>query len=127
MPVNSIVAIPQSGTTVTLHEDGTILVKGYALPSGDDGPIVRVEVSTDDGENWQDAELITCEDYERGVSLKWAWTLWQTKVKVEKGPRKKILSRATDKGGNAQCRCPKWNLRGVAYNGYGQAKDINVA
>ncbi|OCK86742.1 sulfite oxidase-like protein [Cenococcum geophilum 1.58] len=128
MPVNSVIAVPANESKVEVGEDGCTEVKGYALPGGEDGPVVRVEVSTDGGSTWEDAELIKCvENDEKDVSLKWAWCLWRTKVKLEKGAGKKLLSRATDKGGNVQARCPQWNLRGVAYNGYGESKDLEVA
>lgn len=128
MPVNSVVGVPKCGSTVQRAEDGTIDVKGYALPSGADGPIVRVEVSADEGKSWQDAELIN--RYEgpdaQHVELKWAWALWKTNVKVEKGKGVKILSRATDKSGNSQEPCCTWNFRGVAYNGYGEASGLEI-
>lgn len=127
MPVNSVIAVPANESKVEVGEDGCTEVKGYALPGGEDGPVVRVEVSADGGSTWEDAELIKCaENDEKDVSLKWAWCLWRTKVKLEKGAGKKLLSRATDKGGNVQARCPQWNLRGVAYNGYGESKDLEV-
>jgi sulfite oxidase len=31
-----------------------------------------------------------------------------------------------DKGGNVQEKNPTWNLRGVAYNGYGDVRDLTV-
>jgi sulfite oxidase len=127
MPVNSVIAVPANESKVEVGEDGCTEVKGYALPGGEDGPVVRVEVSADGGSTWEDAELIKCvKNDEKDVSLKWAWCLWRTKVKLEKGVGKKLLSRATDKGGNVQARCPQWNLRGVAYNGYGESKDLEV-
>ncbi|OCL09349.1 sulfite oxidase-like protein [Glonium stellatum] len=127
MPVNSVIAIPANESKVELCEDGCVEVKGYALPGGEDGPVIKVEVSADGGSTWEDAELIKCvENEEKDVSLKWAWCLWRAKVKLEKGTGKRLLSRATDKGGNVQTRCPEWNLRGVAYNGYGESKDLEV-
>ncbi|OCK80999.1 sulfite oxidase-like protein [Lepidopterella palustris CBS 459.81] len=127
MPVNSVIAVPASGSRVEVDSKGMVEVKGYALPSGEDGPVVKVEVSADGGETWEDAELIRAgEMAEESTSLKWAWCLWRTKIRLEKGKEKKLLSRATDKGGNVQTPCPKWNLRGVAYNGYGEAKDLEV-
>lgn len=58
MPVNSVVAIPASGGIVKADADGLVEVRGYALPGGEDGPITRVEVSVDDGETWENAELL---------------------------------------------------------------------
>lgn len=125
MPVNSVIGVPKSESTVQRDTDGTIEVKGYALPSGSDGPIVRVEVSTDDGKTWSDAELLR-DDGVTDAELKWAWCLWKTKVKLDKGKNVTILSRATDKSGQTQARCPQWNFRGVAYNGYGEAFGLEI-
>lgn len=125
MPVNSVVAIPTSDSTVQADPDGTVEVKGYALPSGSDGPITKVEVSTDDGATWQNAELLKDQET-NGAELKWAWCLWRARVKLEKGTGRKIVSRATDQSGNTQEACPEWNLRGVAYNGYGEASNLTL-
>ncbi|KAF2816672.1 putative sulfite oxidase [Mytilinidion resinicola] len=126
MPVNSVIAVPASESTVKRDENGVVYVKGYALPSGQDGPVTQVEVSADGGKTWVLAELAQAESPEKGVSLKWSWTLWQAKVKPEPGTGKKFLSRAMDKGGNVQAPCPKWNLRGVSYNGYGESENVEV-
>jgi sulfite oxidase len=126
MPVNSVIAVPASNTTCFHDCKGFIEVKGYALPSGADGPITKVEVSVDDGKTWIEAKLKSAEGYEEeGVELKWAWTLWEAEIKVEKG-RVTILSRATDTSGRTQERCPEWNFRGVGYNGYGEVSGVNV-
>jgi sulfite oxidase len=126
MPVNSVVGVPQSDTTVHRDHNGMIEVKGYALPSGADGPITSVEVSADGGETWTHAHLDKGEECEVDAELKWAWTLWTARVGVEKGKGVTIFSRATDKSGNTQEKCPEWNFRGVAYNGYGEASGLEI-
>lgn len=120
MPVNSVVAAPADGSTVQTGSDGKVIVKGYALPSGDDGPIVKVEVSSD-GENWIEARLSS-----HASESKWSWKLWEARIEVEKGDGKAIYSRATDGAGNVQPRVSRWNLRGVCYDGYGEARDLKV-
>jgi sulfite oxidase len=125
MPVNSVIGVPKSETKVQRDADGTIEVRGYALPSGGDGPIVRVELSADEGKTWEDAELIKAEA-EEGAELKWAWCLWKAKIRVEKGKNVRIYSKATDKSGHTQNKCPRWNFRGVSYNGYGEAFDLEI-
>lgn len=125
MPINSVIASPQTGELVplpVLSVAGTIEVRGYALPQGDRGPVVKVEVSVDDGKTWMEADLLDGADGKG----KWCWVRWKASVKVERGPNRMIQSRATDKGGNVQESCPQWNLRGVGYNGYGQSKDVVV-
>lgn len=126
MPINSVIAIPASSSTVHLSPDGTTEVKGYALPSGSDGPITKVEISTDEGATWQLAELLENQETD-GAELRWAWSLWRARVKIERGQGRRVLSRATDTSGNTQVKCPEWNLRGVAYNGYGEASELTVA
>lgn len=128
MPINSVIGVPKSESKVQRDADGTIEVKGYALPSGADGPIVKVEVSVDNGETWSDAEIMKAYegDEANDVELKWAWALWKVKVKIEKGKDIKIFSRATDKSGSTQVQVSEWNLRGVAYNGYGEATGLEV-
>jgi sulfite oxidase len=125
MPVNSVIGVPSSDSKVECSSDGTIEVKGYALPSGADGPIVKIEVSVDDGETWSGAEIIR--DYPgNDAELKWAWCLWRANVKVEKKPGVKIFSRATDRSGNTQEKSAIWNFRGVAYNGYGEVSGLEI-
>lgn len=119
MPVNSVIASPKTGEIVILGTDSMIEVKGYALPHGPDGPVVKVEVSVDDGNIWQEADLFNDETYG-----KWCWSLWYIVVKVKPGRNRRILSKATDKGGNTQESNPLWNLRGVGYNGYGESRDL---
>lgn len=127
MPINSVVAVPDDNETVRLSPAGTVEAKGYAVPQGRDGPIVRVEVSGDEGKTWVDAQL---EGQGEGRSAltndKWCWKLWNASVPMENGSGKAILSRAFDAAGNTQQEKAPWNLRGVAYNGYGMSKDLTV-
>ncbi|KAK3681500.1 hypothetical protein LTR37_020893 [Vermiconidia calcicola] len=112
MPVNSVVAVPNNEATVQRDTDGTITVQGYALPYGDDGPITRVDVSGDGGTSWKEAELI----HHEGDS-KYSWKLWKAPIAMQAGSGQAVLSKATDSAGNTQPDEPKWNLRGVCYNG----------
>lgn len=129
MPVNSVIGSPESGSSIELEQDGTVEVKGYALPCGEEGPVVKVEVSGDEGETWSDAELDWggWDKSEQGdLTLKWAWCLWHTSVHIAKGKERSIWSRATDAHGNVQPKEGTWTLRGVCYNGYGEAQDLEV-
>lgn len=130
MPVNSVVAKPGSQAEVVVVEEGMVC-SGYAVPAGMDGPVVRVEVSVDGGGSWMDAELLDSKE------SKWAWMRWRMVLDKEtleaagernEGGKLKvtILSRASDKGGNTQEDC-EWNLRGVAYNGFGEARDVALS
>jgi len=129
MPVHSAIASPGQEEQVERDADGKVEVRGYALPGGDHGPVVRVQVSGDEGERWVDAELDfggLDPEKDGGREVKWAWCLWKAKVGLEKGDGKKLLSRAYDQGGNVQPERCEWNLRGVAYNGYGEVRDLHV-
>ncbi|KAL0259016.1 hypothetical protein SLS55_006521 [Diplodia seriata] len=127
MPVNSVIGVPANGSKLERDAKGKIEVKGYALPGGSSGPVVKVEVSADGGRTWQFAELLGDDHFKKeGVSLKWAWRLWRTNVKVEEGKGRILLSRATDTDGNTQDERCQWNLRGCAYNGYGEVKDLEI-
>jgi sulfite oxidase len=71
LPINSCVATPSSDITVSLDAAGCIEVKGYAVPHGDQGPVIRVQVSGDEGRSWTDADI---DDRGREAS-KWSWVL----------------------------------------------------
>ena len=108
----------------------------------DQGPVVKVECSIDDGQTWQAAEILN----DNGIKAKWCWALWKATVRLPKGKKRRVLSRATDAGGNMQSGKPvrsnshlhlfptpgrsdnsqAWNLRGVGYDGYGEARDLNI-
>lgn len=123
MPVNACVATPKSESTITLSPAGLVEVKGYAVPQGHYGPVVRVEVSGDEGATWVDAQL------DRGGehASKWSWALFQASVRMTPGKNKKIYARATDAAGNTQEQARStWNVRGVAYNGYEAVIDLTV-
>lgn len=130
MPINSVVGVPKSGSTVVLDSDGKVEVRGYAVPAGADGPVRKVEVSGDDGRNWVDAELDFGEhdvaSEEGRKKAKWSWCLWRARVRVDKGEGRKVVCRAFDWGANAQTEHGVWNLRGVGYNAWGLAKDLRV-
>lgn len=118
MPINSVIISPGSESTVAL-KDNMIEIAGYAVPGGADGPIMRVEVSIDEGKTWIAADLI-------GERSKWSWCFWKASIRPDQDVIRRIYSRAFDQGGNEQAAEPAWNLRGVAYNGYGESRDVTV-
>ena len=72
------------------------------------GPVTSVQVSTDGGESWAEAEL--------GAELgPHAWRGWTHEWDAPEGEHV-ICSRATDAAGNAQPLEPPWNLKGYANN-----------
>jgi sulfite oxidase len=123
MPINSTMSGPVSDTTASLDTAGYIEVRGYAVPHGDQGPVVRVQVSGDERAPWTDAEI---EDGGRQGS-EWSWVLWKARIKLQRGKQRKIFTKARDKGGNTQDEMRlTGNLRGVAYNGYEAVVGLEV-
>ena len=123
MPINCCVAFPESESRISLPASGLVEVRGYAVPQGSSGPVVRVQVSGDEGATWTEAEL----DHGGEFASKWAWTLWNATVRIDRGKWKKIFAKATDAGGNTQEQAQStWNIRGVGYNGYEATVDLTV-
>jgi DMSO/TMAO reductase YedYZ molybdopterin-dependent catalytic subunit len=73
------------------------------------GPIVRVEVSVDDGETWTDARL------EEAVSPH-AWHRWSLDWTPDGPGTYVVCSRATDATGRTQPMEPPWNAGGYSNN-----------
>jgi DMSO/TMAO reductase YedYZ molybdopterin-dependent catalytic subunit len=90
--VMSLIGTPDGETPVTLPSDGTVEVRGVAW-AGDDA-VERVEVSTDGGETWADAELF-------GPDYAGAWRLFRYEWGADAGTHR-LLSRATDEHGRRQ-------------------------
>lgn len=105
LPLNSVVC------TVYKPSPDMLYVKGYALP-GPKGNVNAVEVSVDNGRSWERMEIT----YQEG---KWSWTIWEGEVNCteETGC---VYSRAIDASGCVQPKEGQWNLRGVAFNGWGK-------
>ncbi|MDQ1037691.1 DMSO/TMAO reductase YedYZ molybdopterin-dependent catalytic subunit [Streptomyces sp. V3I8] len=82
-------------------------------------PVVRVEVSTDDGTTWQDAELAPSP----ADGDAWSWRRWHTSW--DAAPGHHVLTvRATDAEGTAQPLTQPWNRGGFANN---EVQRITVA
>jgi len=104
LPLNSVIGV------ASRTSENTLYVKGYAIP-GPCGNVQGVEITIDEGKTWQSAQIV----YQQG---KWSWTLWEAEVGgVERCGR--VHCRAIDSEGIFQPRQGIWNLRGVAYNGWG--------
>ena len=121
--INCVVGMPVNDETLERTSDGKFKIKGYAVPQGASGPVIKVEVSTDEGRNWHEAS-IGAGGQDRN---KWAWVLWEIEMPMEKGEGRRIFCRATDKGGNTQTeKRSEWNLRGVGCNGYESMTGLNI-
>jgi len=106
--VNNAICTPSPDTKVPA---GKLAVQGYALPTGEPGTtIARVELSTDGGQTWTDAQMTS-------PAKPFCWRLWKAEVTVT--PQTKlILARATDSRGNTQPKDLPWNAKGYMNNGW---------
>jgi DMSO/TMAO reductase YedYZ molybdopterin-dependent catalytic subunit len=84
---------PATGATVAADSDVAV----YGIASAGDRGIERVEVSTDDGATWADAEL----EPPTPETSDLTWRRWRATVRLPVG-RAVLLARATDGDGNVQ-------------------------
>jgi DMSO/TMAO reductase YedYZ molybdopterin-dependent catalytic subunit len=98
--------IPDFLTRERLLEPGPVELRGRAWSGW--GPIERVELSTDGGATFADAEL----EPPLGAA---AWRGWRAVWQAREGEHE-LCSRATDAAGNIQPLDPPWNLKGYANN-----------
>ena len=104
LQVKSFVTWPGRGQ---LLKTGRHEIRGIAW-SGQ-GPVEKVEVSTDDGRTWQPAKLADSES-------PYAWRQWTSSWDASHPGFFLIRARATDKMGNVQPVKAQWNFRGFANN-----------
>ncbi len=90
--VMSVIGSPDGESPVTPKADGTVDIRGVAW-AGDDA-VDRVELSTDRGDTWDDAELF-------GPDYAGAWRLFRYGWNAAPG-RHTLVSRATDELGRRQ-------------------------
>ncbi len=101
--VRCVISEPATRTTVA---PGPITVRGSSW-SGH-GQVASVEVSTNGGQHWIEADL----DKARPAHAAQAW---KVEISLSAG-RHEILARATDSAGNAQPLEPVWNRNGYGNN-----------
>jgi len=104
MPVKSMIHTPKEGATL---QAGPIFIKGFAW-SGE-GPIIGVEVSTDEGTTWHEARLVDGTQHPR------SWVAFEQPWDAEPGPFA-LRSRATDAKGNLQPETIAFNKMGQRMN-----------
>ncbi|WP_263247038.1 sulfite oxidase [Saccharopolyspora rosea] len=110
--VNSDILVPDDGAEVPA---GPLTVRGYAFAGGDRG-VARVDVSTDDGRTWRQAELAD-------PIGPWAWRLWRHRLDVRAGPVE-ITARAWDTAAGVQpeSQAQLWNPKGYANNAWARVR-----
>jgi DMSO/TMAO reductase YedYZ molybdopterin-dependent catalytic subunit len=106
MPVKSLITHPRSGAS---HDRGQALaVRGHAWAG--DRLVEKVEVSTDYGATWSEAEL-------SAPANDGAWQNWRTELTFPVHGYYEIWARAVDETGLAQpLVVPGWNPRGYLNN-----------
>jgi len=99
--------IPEFLTRSRILRVGEVVLEGRAW-SGE-AKVAGVEVSTDGGATWVEAEL---EPDELG---RWAWRRWRFRWSAKPGEHE-LCCRASDEAGNVQPLDPPWNVGGYANN-----------
>ena len=132
MPVQSAIVEPNGASETISMDDDDIELSGYAW-SGGGRPIVRVDVSADNGKTWITAELGKGTEQKRGRA--WAWTLWKATVPLTNELKKmgkengkiQFVCKAVDGSYNQQPENVHtlWNLRGILNNSWHRV-DVKV-
>mgnify|MGYP003949222985 CR=1 FL=1 len=93
-----------------------LIVNGFAWSGGGRG-IIRVDVSMDNGNNWQMAHLK--EGKEQPFNQCWAWTFWEIEMD-NTNKNVKLCCKATDSSNNTQFNNKNeiWNIRGLNNNSW---------
>lgn len=116
-PIQSAVCEPTENSVVDADED-FVLAKGYAV-SGGGREVIRVDISTDGGETWMEAELLPKDKSATVPGRDWSWVLWKAKIPITEQHRSAkeihIMCKAVDSAYNEQPENFKsiWNLRGL--------------
>lgn len=106
MPVKSLITSPKTGGMIRLGQRLQVQGKAWA----GDLSVSKVEVSTDFGATWQDANLSQPEN-------RLAWQQWSATVTLTEKGYYEIWARATDSEGKSQPMVvPGWNPRGYLNN-----------
>jgi sulfite oxidase len=110
--INADIVEPEDGVRVGA---GPLEVLGYAF-AGDDRLVVRVDVSTDGGRTWGEAELL-------GTPAPFAWRRWRAVLDAAPG-RLEIVARAWDSAAATQPEDPAsvWNPKGYVNNSWARVQ-----
>ena len=102
MPLNAAICEPASLTELRA---GRVAIRGYAIATARE--ITRVDVSTDGGGTWRQAELAP------DTGARWSWRFWSAVVDLPPGEYELVV-RAWDCAGQTQPSSPAdtWNFKG---------------
>jgi len=104
MPVKSCITAPEDQEKIV---PGPVTIRGFAWAG--ENAIERVEVSTDGGSRWRDAQLSP-------QKLPFAWRLWSLEWRPSDPGYYTLMSRATDTAGRVQPIVSPWNPSGYLWN-----------
>jgi len=101
-------------------EEDSVLLEGYAF-SGGGRRIVRVDISTDGGHTWKQAELLN-QSNQKGAKA-WSWTNWRF-VAPRGAMSQSCMVKAVDEANNSQPEQfePIYNFRGNLTNAWHRVK-----
>ena len=99
--------IPDFNTRARTVPAGPCALQGRAWSGW--APVTRVEVSTDGGETWGDAEL-------EPLDSRWGWRGWAFEWAADEPGEYVLCCRAEDEAGNVQPLEPIWNVGGYSNN-----------
>jgi DMSO/TMAO reductase YedYZ molybdopterin-dependent catalytic subunit len=100
--------IPDFMTRERTARAGTVTIAGRAWSGL--APVASVEVSTDGGANWNEAQL------DQPTLGRWAWQRWSFDWNDAEPGQHALACRARDKAGNTQPAEANWNVGGYANN-----------
>jgi sulfane dehydrogenase subunit SoxC len=99
--------IPDFNTRERTVPAGPCVLEGRAWSGW--GPVTRVEVSTDGGGSWADAEL-------EPLDSRWGWRGWRFEWAADEPGEYVLCCRAHDEAGNVQPEEAIWNVGGYSNN-----------
>jgi sulfane dehydrogenase subunit SoxC len=99
--------IPDFNTRERTVHAGPCVLEGRAWSGW--APVTRVEVSTDAGETWADAEL-------EPLDSRWGWRGWRFDWAADEPGEYVLCCRAHDEAGNVQPDEADWNVGGYSNN-----------
>ncbi|MFW6089047.1 MAG: sulfite oxidase [Gemmatimonadota bacterium] len=112
--VRSLITSPTHGQE--LASGSQVTVRGVAWAGSE--PVSVVEISTDGGATWDDAELdaVPAARPASGRDTRWAPRRWRHEWRVSASGRHELVARARDAAGDVQPLASRWNAFGYGNN-----------
>lgn len=130
--VNSVLLSPAHMETLSANNhnlssvsgaanDASYTVSGYAY-SGGGRRIIRVEVTVDNGANWEDCR-ITYKEKPNASGKMWCWIQYELEIPLRRLTQaSEVCVRAWDSSMNTQPEFPTWNVMGMMNNPWFRVK-----